>query len=139
MTTPCNQPTVNGPLDWLFASMGEWGRLLAVARELRGIDSEWLDTMLEARTRGPDPLSPEGAVKVRSLLQMLTSLDLDPDAIRLTQPETMQVLEAACVGCTQRSRCDHELTGGTAAVTYPEFCPNAPRLKALLSVQAAAQ
>ena len=70
---------------------------------------------------------------------MLRSLDLDPDAIRLAQPETMRRLESACLGCTERSRCDRELAAGTAAVAYPEFCPNASRLTALVAVGAAAE
>jgi hypothetical protein len=102
------------------------------------IDNECLDTLLEARTSGPDPLSPEEAGKVRSLVQLLKSLDLDPEAIRLKQPEVMQKLETACIGCTVRSRCDHELAAGTAPITYLEFCPKAPCLNALLSIQAAA-
>jgi hypothetical protein len=47
------------------------------------MDNECLGPLLEARRSGPDPLSPEEAVKVRSLVQMLKSLDLDPGAIRL--------------------------------------------------------
>ena len=74
---------------------------------------------------------------MRSHVQMLRSLDLDPDAIRLAQPETMRKLETACVGCMERSRCDRELADGTAALAYPEFCPNASRLTALVAVGAA--
>ena len=137
MTTPC-RPTPGGALEWLFAPLNEWSRLVSVAQELRSIDDECLDTLLEARASGPDPLSPEEAVKVRSLVQMLKSLDLDPEAIRLKQPEVMQKLETACIGCTERSRCDHALAAGRAATTYPEFCPNTPRLNALLTIRAAA-
>jgi hypothetical protein len=138
MTAPCDRPISGGSFGWLFTSLDEWRRLWSVAQELRNIDNECLDTLLEARASGPDPLSPEEAVKVRSLVQMLKSLDLDPEAIRLKQPEVMQKLETACMGCTVRNRCDHELAAGTAALTYPEFCPNTPRLNALLSVQVAA-
>ena len=53
MTTPGNETTVTGPFDWLFATVGEWGRLLAVARELRRIDGECLDVMLEAAPAAP--------------------------------------------------------------------------------------
>ena len=138
MTSPCDKPPAAGPFEWLLTSLDEWSRLLLVAQELREVDRECMETMLEARASGPDPLSPEETVKVRSLVHMLRSLDLDPEAIRLKHPEVMQKLETVCSGCTERSRCDHELASGTAAVTYPEFCPNAPRLNALLSIQAAA-
>ena len=138
MSTPCDTPKAWGPLDWLLTPLDDWCRFLMVAQELRDVDNECLDTLLEARGSGPAPLSPEEAAKVRSVIQMLQSLDLNPEAIRLTQPEVMQKLKRACLGCTERSRCDHELAAGTAAVAYREFCPNAPRLNALLSIRAAA-
>jgi hypothetical protein len=109
-----------------------------VAQELRNIDHERMETMLEAHASGPNSLSPEEAVKVRSLVQMLESLDLDPESIGLKQPEVMQKLKTMCIGCTERNRCDHELAASTAAGTYPDFCPNAPHLTALLIIQAAA-
>ena len=68
MTTPCSTPTSRGALDWLFAPLNEWSRLVSVAQELRSIDDECLDTLLQARASGPDPLSPAEAVKVRSLV-----------------------------------------------------------------------
>src|SRR5829696_10308194 len=109
MTSPCDKPPAAGPFEWLLTSLDEWSRLLLVAQELREVDRECMETMLEARASGPDPLSPEKVVKVRSLVQLLKSLDLDPEAIRLNQPEVIQKLETACVGCTERSRTEHEL------------------------------
>lgn len=138
MITPIIPSTADNPLDWLTASLNEWSRFLSIAQELRDIDRECMETMLEARMAGPDPLPPEEATKVRSLIEMLKSLELDPDVIRLKQPETMRKLEAACIVCTKRDRCDHELAAGTAADAYREFCPNAPRLNALQSVLGAA-
>lgn len=137
MTAPCEKATV-GPLDWFFASLGEYGRLLAAAAELRAIDCECMQTMLESRMSEPDPASPEQVDKVANLMRMLASLDLDAEAIRIRQPEVMQALETACSGCTKRSRCDHELASGTAARAFAEFCPNAARLTALSGVQVAA-
>src|SRR5829696_10506399 len=93
MTSPYDKPPAAGPFEWLLTSLDEWSRLLLVAQELREVDRECMETMLEARASGPDPLSPEETVKVRSLVQMLRSLDLDPEAIRLKHPEVMQKLE----------------------------------------------
>ncbi len=127
------------PFDWMFASVTDWGRLLIAAQELRHADEECLDTFLEARAEQDRPLSPENTAKVRSLMQMLKSIDLDPDTIRRLQPDTMQALESTCVGCTERARCDHELARGTAAENRAEFCPNTPRLNALLGVLSASR
>ena len=125
------------PFDWMFTSVTDWGRLLIAAQELRHADGECLDALMEARTEQDRPLSPEDTAKVRSLIQMLKSIDLDPDTIRRLQPDTMQALESTCAGCTERDRCDHELARGTAVENRAEFCPNTPRLNALLGVLSA--
>ncbi|WP_336491306.1 heavy-metal resistance [Methylobacterium nigriterrae] len=128
MISRSDKPVPGTLFDELFIPLGDWVHLLKVAQELRRIDSEFMDTMLEAHASGPRALSPYEITKVRSLVQLLKQLDLDPAAICRELPETMDELEMACIGCTQRTRCDHELAAGTAAVTYQQFCPNAQRL-----------
>jgi hypothetical protein len=128
MTSRSDKPPPATLFDGLFAPLNHWGHLLEVAQELRSIDGEFMDTMLEAYASGPRALSPNEINKVRSLVQLLKQLNLDPEAIRRELPETMHELETACVDCTQRTRCGHELAAGTAAVTYERFCPNAQRL-----------
>ena len=128
MTSRSDKPVPGNLFDGLFIPLDDWGRFLQVAQELRSIDSEFMDTMLEAYASGPAPLSPEQVSKVRSLVQLLKDLDLDPEAIRLKMPDTMHALETTCVGCTQRTRCDGERAAGTVATTYAEFCPNTQRL-----------
>lgn len=139
MTEPRPEGNHEGPFDWMFTSMTEWGRLLMAAQELRGIDNEHLETLLNECAGTTDPTGVENADKVRNLVMLLRSLDIDPNAIRASAPETMQTLEAACSGCTERSRCDSELAQGTAALTFPEFCPNVQRLNTLASIQSATQ
>jgi len=113
------------------ASMNEWCCLLKAARELRDIDREMMETMTEDGTSVPIALSPEGGAKVRSIANLMRSLNLDPDSVRRQQPEAMRKLEAACLSCTERSRCARELWAGMADSTYPQFCPNAQRLDRL--------
>lgn len=115
----------------IAASMGEWCCLLKAARELGKVDAEMMDTLLEANAAGPAPLRPKAAAKVRSIANLMRSLNLDSAALRRREPETMRELEAACLGCTERGRCARELWAGTAARSYPDFCPNAARLDRL--------
>lgn len=130
MTASTDRPDPFDPFG-IAASMGEWCCLLKAARELRDIDAEMMATMMEADAPASAPLSSEAAAKVRSVARLMRSLGLDPEAIRRRQPEAMRALEAACLGCTERSRCTRELWSGTAADTYPEFCPNAASLDRL--------
>jgi len=142
MDAPADNPDPFDPFG-VAASMGEWCCLLKAAREVRDIDAEMMETMLEAdapasAALSPEvalfpevALSPEAAAKVRSIAGLMRSLDLDPEAIRRREPGAMRALEAACLSCAERRRCTRELWAGTAADTYPEFCPNAARLERL--------
>jgi hypothetical protein len=105
--------------------------MLKAARELRGVDAEMMDTLLETYASDGMALDRSAAAKVRSLAALMRDLYLEPEALRQRQPEVMRELEATCLGCAERARCTRELRGGTAADTYPEFCPNAARLSQL--------
>ncbi|MBY0253975.1 heavy-metal resistance [Methylobacterium sp. 092160098-2] len=127
-------PTVKtDPFDpfGIAAAMHAWGCLLTAAREIRDVDREMMDTLLESRAPPAAPMSPDAPARVRSLTALMRGLQLDPEAIRQHGPEAMRELEAACLTCAERSRCTRELRAGTAARTYSEFCPNAARLDAL--------
>lgn len=130
MSAPADKPDPFDPFG-IAASMKEWCCLLKAAQELRTIDEEMMDTMLEASASRRVPLTAEAAGKVREIALLMRSLNLDPEAIRLRDPAIMREIEAACLRCTERSRCARELWKDTAASTYPEFCPNAPHLDRL--------
>jgi len=127
------RPDKPDPFDpfGIAASMGECCCLLKAARELGKVDAEMMDTLLEANAAGPAPLGPKAAAKVRSIANLMRSLNLDPEALLQREPKTMRELEAACLGCTERGRCRRELWVGTAANTYQDFCPNAARIDRL--------
>jgi hypothetical protein len=74
-------------------------------------------------TKGP------GAADV--LQKMLLALSVDPKALAEADPAVMRDLQRICILCSQKGRCQHELTEGTAAEHFREFCPNAYTLDAL--------
>lgn len=115
----------------VVALMSEWCCLLRAARELGDVDAEMMDTLLEANAAGSVSLSSDAVARVRNLARLMRSLNVDPDAFRRREPEAMRTLEAACLTCEERSRCTREIWSGTAADTYPRFCPNAARLDGL--------
>ncbi|MBY0296240.1 MAG: heavy-metal resistance [Methylobacterium sp.] len=130
MSAPVDKPDPFDPFG-IVASMREWCCLLKASQELRTIDEEMMETMLEASASRRVPLTGEAVGKVHEIAALMRSLHLDPEAIRLRDPAVMRDLEAACQHCTERSRCARDRWNGTAAVTYPEFCPNAVRLDRL--------
>lgn len=113
------------------AAMGTWCCLLKAAEEIRAIDAEMMDTMLEAEATGPAPGEPDADMRLGNIVTLMRSLKLDPEAVRRRDPAAMRDLEAACLRCTQRDRCARELRAGTAADAHAEFCPNAGRLDRL--------
>ncbi|WP_311276054.1 heavy-metal resistance [Methylobacterium sp. WCS2018Hpa-22] len=115
----------------IVASMEEWCCLLKAAQELRNVDEEMMETMLEDGAPCPEPFGPDGMTKLRNIADLMRALSLDPEAIRQRQPEAMHALEAACLDCTERSRCKRELATGSAAGTYRQFCPNVSHLDRL--------
>jgi hypothetical protein len=73
--------------------------------------------------RGPDA--------ARLLEKLLIKLDVDPGQLANTNPAIMRDLQRLCIFCGQKERCQHELSKGTAAEHYREYCPNAFTLDAL--------
>jgi hypothetical protein len=60
---------------------------------------------------------------------LLTELRVERTAL---DPSIMRDLQRLCIVCRQKSRCQRELTKGTVAEHFREFCPNAFTLSALL-------
>lgn len=130
MSVPTGKPDPFDPFG-IAAAMNAWCCLLTAAREVRDVDREMVDTLVEARATASTPMSPDAVARVRSLAALMRGLRLDPEAVRQHEPAAMRALEAACLDCAERSRCTRELRAGTAAHSYSEFCPKAARLDAL--------
>ncbi len=83
-------------------------------------------------------IASKGPGAADQLRKMLVALDVDPDALMTTDPATMRDLQRLCITCAHKRRCQHELTQGTAAAHFHEFCPNAFTLDAIFQQKAAA-
>jgi hypothetical protein len=62
---------------------------------------------------------------------MLAALHVDPKALAEADPINMRDLQRLCITCGDKKRCEHELSNGTAAENFREYCPNALTLDAL--------
>ena len=81
-------------------------------------------------------LAAKGPGSADLLEKMLIALRVDPTALAQSNPAVMRDLQRLCVACGQKGRCQHELTEGTAAEHFHEFCPNAFTLDALFKQKA---
>jgi hypothetical protein len=66
---------------------------------------------------------------------MLLALHVDPERLLRSEPAAMRDMQRLCISCEAKQRCEHELTQGSAARHYREFCPNAFTLDALFEPQ----
>ena len=66
------------------------------------------------------------------LKRMLVALRVDPKVLADIDLLVMRELQWLCITCDNKKRCERELTKGTAAEHFREFCPNAVSLDELL-------
>jgi hypothetical protein len=76
-------------------------------------------------------LAAKGPDSARLLEKLLLKLHVDPAQLANANPAIMRDLQRLCVVCGQKERCQHELSEGTAADHFREYCPNAFTLDAL--------
>jgi hypothetical protein len=98
-----------------------------IAKDL-GISASELRSIASKGPGGADPLR-----------RLLGVLEIDPARIAQLQPGVLRDLQKVCAGCADKKRCVHELSDGTAAEHFHEFCPNAYTLDALLAEKLAAE
>lgn len=76
-------------------------------------------------------LAAKGPDAANLLGKLLVKLCVDPVQLANANPAVMRDLQRLCVVCGHKERCRHELSDGTAAEHYQEYCPNAFTLDAL--------
>jgi len=74
----------------------------------------------------------KGPPDANLLKAMLVALHVDPKVLAEMDPLIVRELKWLCITCSNRKRCERELTQGTAAERFHEFCPNAVSLDELL-------
>jgi len=62
---------------------------------------------------------------------MLRALGIDQADLARTEPLVLRDMERVCSLCNQKRQCGHELSAGTAAAHYEEYCANAHTIDGL--------
>jgi hypothetical protein len=70
-------------------------------------------------------LGSKGPESTKLLKRLLIALDTDPKGLEKIDPRVARDMLWLCFNCSVKNRCKHELSAGTAAETFREFCPNA--------------
>jgi len=72
------------------------------------------------------------------LPRRMAALDLDPEELARSMPETSRDLQRVCSSCKSYGRCQRDLDRGPADAVWTYYCPNAPTLQELQIMQASA-
>jgi hypothetical protein len=67
------------------------------------------------------------------LPKLLRALGVDPQQLASESPEKMRDLQRLCITCGDKAQCRHDISAGTIATHYRDYCPNAMSIEAIFS------
>lgn len=117
----------------MLHTLADWLRRRRERDELDALDADQRDRVaqdLGVSASELDYLVRESHDPVQ-LPQMLKALGIDESALRRAAPALLRDMQRVCSLCAVSGECRYEIAEGTAALTYPEFCPNADTLAGL--------
>ncbi len=126
-----HRPAVEVLVRWIR----DWSRKRALLAEFESCGNQECDRMLRdlGLTRADlRNLADAGPGATELLPEMMGVLHLDIAEVERAEPAVLRDLERVCALCDGRDRCRAELSEGTAAHDWQEFCPNAVTLQALI-------
>lgn len=80
-------------------------------------------------------LAGKGPEATQLLRTLLLALGVDPKKLDDIDPRVARDMHWLCFNCSNQSRCKHELSTGTAAQTFHDFCPNAIALDEIFDLK----
>ena len=123
---PAVQRLIDTFADWL-----EHRRELSELRQMDRGDFERIADDLLMSPGELDELVRRGPHAADELPAMLSALGIDAHKLARSEPLLLRDMERVCAMCHQKSQCDRDLTAGTAAEHYKDYCLNAPAIDGL--------
>jgi uncharacterized protein YjiS (DUF1127 family) len=121
-------------VQFLANTFARWLQRRRDMNELRRMDRSDFDRIAEDLRISPhdlDELVRHGAHAADELPKMLQALGIDEQALARGQPMVLRDMERVCALCDHKTQCDHDLSAGTAAEHYENYCLNAPTIDRL--------
>ena len=113
---------------------GEWLKHRRELKEMREMDAASFDRIAgELRMSSADleALVRQGPHAADELPKMLRALGIDQADLARSEPLVLRDMERVCSLCNHKRQCGHELSAGTAAAHYEEYCANAHTIDGL--------
>jgi hypothetical protein len=134
---PAVKIVVEAVADWIK----RYREAIKCEKELARVDPEQIAAMakdLGITTVQLRELASKGPESTKLLKRLLMALDTDPKRLEQIDPRVARDMLWLCFNCSEKSRCRHELSAGTAAQTFREFCPNAVALDEVFDLKSKA-
>ena len=128
------QDTTYPRVQQLIDTFTNWLQQRREMDEMRRMDRGDFERIAEDLRISPgdlDALVRHGPHAADELPRMLQALGIDEAALARTQPMVLRDMERVCALCDHKTQCDHDLTAGTAASHYEDYCLNAPTIDRL--------
>jgi hypothetical protein len=90
-----------------------------IARDI-GVSPDELNQLAKAQSTAADLLQ-----------ERMAALDLDPNEVARTSPETMRDMQRLCTLCKKQRRCARDLARHASDPVWKEYCPNLEALTSL--------
>ncbi len=121
-------------LDKAISAFGNWLKRRRDVREVRELDRGDFTRIARELRVAPtdlDTFIKQGPHAADELPKLLTVLGIDEKFLSQTQPQVLRDMERVCSSCQKKHQCDRDLSAGTSAQHYEEYCLNAPTIDAL--------
>jgi hypothetical protein len=121
-------------VDQFVDAFGNWLKRRRDIREMRELDGGEFAKIardLSLSATDLDTCVHQGPHAADELSNLLTLLGVDGDVLSRTQPVMMRDMTRVCASCQQKRRCSRDLSSGSSAEHYEEYCLNAPAIDGL--------
>jgi len=78
----------------------------------------------------------KGSHAADELPKLLRALGVDPQKLTTDNRANFRELQRICITCGHKNLCQHDLSAGTAASHYREYCPNAMSIDEIFHLSA---
>jgi transcriptional regulator with XRE-family HTH domain len=139
MSNPVDE---HSPIESIFGAIANWvtryRQAAGLRRELAKCGPEEVAAIardIGLSTQELKFVARKGPNAADELPKLLRALGVDPQKLFPDRIGAFRDLQRICTSCSHKAQCKHELTAGTAAKHYHDYCPNAVSIDELFGLR----
>lgn len=121
-------------VEMLIDTFGNWLKHWRESNELHQLNPADFDRIAGDLRISPDDLNElvhQGPHAADELPKLLGALGINEASLARAQPLVLRDMERVCALCRHKHQCNRDLTDGSSAERYEEYCPNTGTIDAL--------